>query len=834
MSSVVLMRNSFFLFLVLAFTLAKAQTKISGVVTDIDGNSVPFANVVFKNSFEGTITNEDGRFYLESNETYPQIVVSFLGFQNKEITLDKKINYNMSIVLQQEAASLDEVVIFSGKTSKKNNPAIDILKKIWDNRRQNGVKKFNQYAYDKYEKLEFDLNTIDSTFIENKIFKGMEFIFQEIDTSRVTGKTYLPIFINEASSKVYGDNLLGKEREILQGNKNSGFENNNTLIAFLKDLYSPYDVYDNYLKFFDKAFTSPLSKTGVDVYNYVLLDSAYRKDKWCYNIAYYPRRKNELTFKGDFWVNDSTWAIKEINLQASKSANVNWIREVYIEQEFDVLNDSIFLITRDYFMSDFSFQDKEKAKGVYGRRTTLYDNYDFDTPKEKYFYKIQVDPYQYEVYNRPDSFWEENRLEKLNKDELSIYKMLDTLKTVPRFKALYSAASVLASGYYEVDNFDIGPVFSVFGYNEAEGLRVRLGGRTYFSQNDQWRLEGFGAYGFKDDRFKFGISAKALLNRKNRLTLYAGYRKDVEQTGASLTSSNDVLGRNLASSSLITVGANDKLTRVKLATLGFSLEPVKNLNIRLTGSYRSLSSATQTFSVAYEREDGSIGNTVNQPELQVSAFFTPKRKVSGYGVERTIINQGSFPSIFLGYTYGIKGFLDGEFEYQRIQGLYSHPWNIGGIGRLTSTIEAGKTIGQVNLSLLNPIPGNQTLFSIYNTFSQLDFYEFVSDQYVSLHLKHNFGGRIFQRIPWLRDLNLREVLGFRAVIGSVNQENIDINKSNIVYQSPNKPYYEYSVGVGNIFKVFRLDVNFRGNYLNESEYPNARKFGFTGTFGFNF
>ena len=253
MSSVVLMRNSFFLFLVLAFTLAKAQTKISGVVTDIDGNSVPFANVVFKNSFEGTITNEDGRFYLESNETYPQIVVSFLGFQNKEITLEKKINYNMSIVLQQEAASLDEVVIFSGKTSKKNNPAIDILKKIWDNRRQNGVKKFNQYAYDKYEKLEFDLNTIDSTFTENKIFKGMEFIFQEIDTSRVTGKTYLPIFINEASSKVYGDNLLGKEREILQGNKNSGFENNNTLIAFLKDLYSPYDVYDNCLLYTSDA-----------------------------------------------------------------------------------------------------------------------------------------------------------------------------------------------------------------------------------------------------------------------------------------------------------------------------------------------------------------------------------------------------------------------------------------------------------------------------------------------------------------------------------------------------------------------------------------------------
>ena len=297
------MRNSFFTFLLLISVSALAQTKISGFVTDTDGASVPFANVVFKNSFEGTITNEQGRFYLESNQSYTDVVVSFLGFQNKEIILAKKINYNMSIVLEQEAASLDEVVIFSGKTSKKNNPAITILRKIWDNRRQNGIKKFEQYAYDKYEKLEFDLNTIDSTLTKNKIFKGMEFIFEEIDTSKVTGNTYLPIFINEAFSQVYGDNLLGKERQVLQGNKNSGFENNNTLIAFLKDLYSQYNVYDNYLKFFDKSFTSPLSKTGIDVYNYVLLDSAYRGDKWCYNIAYYPRRKNELTFKGDFWVN---------------------------------------------------------------------------------------------------------------------------------------------------------------------------------------------------------------------------------------------------------------------------------------------------------------------------------------------------------------------------------------------------------------------------------------------------------------------------------------------------------------------------------------------------
>ena len=569
-------------------------------------------------------------------------------------------------------------------------------------------------------------------------------------------------------------------------------------------------------------------------YNYALIDSTYRGDKWCYNIVYYPRRKNELTFKGDFWVNDTTWAIKEINMQATKSANLNWVRDVYIEQEYDVLNDSTFLITRDYFMSDFSFRDKEEARGIYGKRTTLYDNYKFDIPKPKEFYKSQVDPYQYEVYNRPDDFWEQNRLEKLNGDEQSVYKMLDTLKTVPRFKALYSIGSILASGYYEVDNFDVGPVFSIFGFNEAEGFRVRLGGRTYFGQNDPWRLEGFGAYGFRDQRLKYGLSGKFLLDRKSRLTAYGGFRKDVEQTGASLTSTTDVLGRNLASSSLVTVGANDRLTRIKLGTVGFSIEPAKNFNIRLTGSYRVLRTATETFSINYLKEDGTIGDDVHQPEVELGFFYTPKRKTTGYGVERTTINSGDFASIYLGYTKGLKDVLGGDFDYQRIQGLYTQPWNIGGIGRLTTTVEAGKTFGDVNISLLNPIPGNQTLFSIYNTFSQLDFYEFVSDEYVSVHFQHNFGGRIFQRIPWIRDLNLREVIGFRTVIGNISQSNIDLNRSNIVYQAPTQPYYEYSIGIGNIFKVFRIDFNVRGNYLNEVTHPDARKYGVTGSFGFDF
>ena len=309
-----------------------SQSKVSGEVKDEFGDPIAYANVFFKNSNDGTITNENGRFYLETYDTHTSLVFSFVGYKTLEILLSEKNNFKMNIILEEESASLKEVVIFSGKQSKKNNPAIDILKKIWENRRANGVKKFKQYTYNKYEKLEFDLNTIDSALINSRTFRGMEFIFDQVDTSRITGNTYLPLFINEAFSKVYGDNIINKEIEILEGNKNSGFENNQTFIELIKDLYADFDIYDNHLKFFDVAFTSPLSKTGINVYNYVLLDSAYIGDKWCYNIVYYPRRKNELTFKGDFWVNDSTWALKEINLQASKSANLNWIYILFIKR----------------------------------------------------------------------------------------------------------------------------------------------------------------------------------------------------------------------------------------------------------------------------------------------------------------------------------------------------------------------------------------------------------------------------------------------------------------------------------------------------------------------
>ncbi|MCO6148157.1 DUF5686 and carboxypeptidase-like regulatory domain-containing protein [Flavobacterium sp. NRK1] len=821
------------LFLLLSGTLM-AQTKVSGLVVDDTNAPIPYANVYFKGTSEGVITDENGKFYLESSSTYDEVVISFVGFAPKEIKLTKPVTYNLSVKLN-EAQELKEVVLYSGKTSKKNNPAIDILRKIWERRRKNGLKMFKQYEYDKYEKVEFDMNSIDSAFMKNKIFKGMEFIFKHIDTSNVTGKTYLPIFINEALSKVYGDNVANRKKEVTTANKNSGFSDNQQVIAFIKDLYTDYDIYDNYLKFFDKDFVSPLSRTGINVYNYVLADSTYIDTKWCYNIVFYPRRKGELTFKGNFWVNDTTFAIKRIAMSASKAANINWVKDIYIEQEFDVLNDSVFLLNRDHMMTDFALNKKEKSKGVYGKRTTLYRDYVFDKKRPDDFYVAEVNKYDEEIHEKSDEFWDENRFESLNKDERGVYKMLDTLKTVPKFKRLYSLVATLGSGYYQMGHFDYGPIFSSFGYNDVEGIRIRTGGRTYFGQNDPWRIEAYTAYGFKDNKFKYGTSGKWMVNRDKRIILAGGNRRDIEQTGVSLTATSDVLGRSFASSSLFASGDNSKLTNVNFTTFSAEIEPVKHLVIRGSFNYRTLESASpETFRMDYylDPNDHSKGTkgSLKQYEFGALLDYTPGRRTIGYGVERTDVDL-NYARLYLNYSQGIKGLFGSDFEYQKLQFYYRQPVLVGGFGRLFATLEAGKIFGDVPLGLMGIVPGNQSYFIIENTYNLLNYYEFVADEYVSLHFEHNFNGRLFSRIPGLRKLNLREIIGIKGIYGTVSQGNIKLNASSIVYNAPQDVYWEYHAGIGNIFKVFRIDFAWRGSYL---DMPDANKFAVKGVFGFHF
>lgn len=819
------------LFLCAVTSAVFAQTKVSGIVVDKTNLPVPFANIAFKNSNEGVVSNEDGIFYLESAKTYKTIIITSVGFSDREIELEKAVNYNLKIQLK-EIESLNEVVVYRGKTSKKNNPALDILRKIWERKRKNGLNMFDQYQMEKYEKIEFDLNTIDTAYMKNKLFKGMDFIFKQVDTSKITGKTYLPIFINESLLDVYGDNKLKKVKEKTKAHKTSGFNGNQQILAFVNDLYTPFNIYDNHLTFFDKSFTSPISTTGIDVYNYILRDSSYIDNKKCYNIVFYPRRKNELTFKGDFWVSDTTFAIKNINMAATKSANINWVKDIYIEQEFEVMNDSIFLLTKDYMMTDFALSKQDQSKGVYGKRTTFYRDHKFNNEKPEKFYREEVNYLDKEVYNKSDQYWEENRFENLTKDEKGVYKMLDTLQTVKKFRQLYSLVEIVNSGFLNFGNIDFGSIYSLIGQNSVEGLRMRVGARTYFGPNDPWRVQAYGAYGFKDDKFKYGVTGKWMVDPKKRIIISAGNRRDIEQIGASLTTTNDITGRSFASSGLLVVGANNNLTKINLSNVQVAIEPIKNLTFSTGVSYRTLMSASPEFSLDYytDLSQTTIQSQVKQSEVNLQVEYTPNRIPIAFGVERDNTDS-PFTSFFVTYSQGFKSLFSSDFNYKKLQFYYNQPIIIGPVGRSNITIEAGKTFGAISLGLMSVVPGNQSLFNIPNTFNNLQFYEFVTDQYVTFKWDHDFQGRFFARIPFMRKLNWRENIGFRSVYGTVSEDNRAINASGLVYNAPDKVYWEYSAGIGNIFKFFRVDFSWRGNYLNM---PDATKFATKISFGFYF
>ena len=835
------------IFSLLVFTKLSAQIKISGKVVDAQSQKpVAYADLNLPNAGVFTTSNNDGSFYLESEINDSILEVSAEGYDFLELKIENKINYGFTVQLNLSENSgagstveLAEATISNKRKkykSKKENPAYAILKELWARKRKNGLRSVPYYEYKEYEKLEFDLNNVDSAMMKSRLFKDMEFIFEKIDTSDITGKAYLPAFLNESIYKVYGKNEpTRKERKDLIANKSSGFDDNEIVIQTLKNIYKEFDIYDNRLNFFNKNFVSPVARDGFSVYEYELSDTVNIDGIDCYRIKYFPKRDGEYTFKGDFYVSFNTYAVKEISMQSTRNIDVNFVRDIFVNLEFDVKNDSVFYPKRDYILLDMSLLNKkDKAKGLFAHRTVNYSDFNFENPKPDDFYNERnYDPYKEGAFEKTDLYWAGARPEELSKDEAGIYATLDSLQQIPRFKRIVKSVEIFGSGYYNVWNaIDIGNLYSTFGYNEVEGFRLRAGARTYFSQNDLWRLAGYLAYGFEDRQFKYGAEARFMLYRYNRFQIGIGTKRDIEQLGVQLTTSDGIMTRSFASSSIIGQGNNNKLSHINKTNVYVSIDPRKNFTVRLDGNYQTIRAADpELFNIGYD-QFGYYENHLIDTNISFSLIARPGAKFSRFGIDR-YEHSTLAPTIMLRYTKGFSGLFNSEFNYNKIQFLFAKPFLVGSFGKSNVVVEAGKTFEGLPLSLLSVIPGNESYGQIPGIFSQVDYYEFVTDSYATFMLDHHFNGWIFNKIPLIKKLKIREVGFFRAAWGDISDESLEMNRSDVIYQAPENIYFEYGFGIENIgfgnFRPFRIDFNWRGNYLS---LPGARKFGVT--FGTDF
>ncbi len=827
-----------------------AQVKVSGKISDAKTKKpIAYADVTLPHANVYITTNSDGSFYLESEKNDSILEITADGFEFKELLLTSKVNYNLVIELKaDESLTEGATVELEGATitnkkkkykNKKENPAYEILRQVWARKKLNGLRNVPQYEYEEYEKLQFDLNNVDSALTKNSLFKDMEFIFEKIDTSQVTGKAYLPAFLNESIYKVYGKNDPKRERKDLVANKSSGFDDNEIVGQTLKNLYKEFDIYDNRLNFFNINFASPIARDGFSIYEYELTDTISVDGIDCYRIKYYPKRDGEYTFKGDFYVSTKEYAIKEISMQSTKNIDVNFVRDIFVSQQFDVKNDSVFLPKRDYILLDLTLiNKKEQSKGLFAHRTVSYKDFNFESPHPDGFYSERNhDPYTTGAFEKDNEYWSNARHERLSKNEDGIYEMLDSLQQVPRFKRIVKTVETLGSGYYQIWNaIDLGNLYSSFGYNEIEGLRLRAGARTYFSQNDMWRMAGYLAYGFKDHQFKYGAEARFMFNKYNRFQIGAGTKRDIEQLGVQLTTSDGIMTRSFASSSIIAQGANDKLSHINKTNVYASIDPWKNFTIRLDGNYQTTRAGDpKLFNIGYINEKGWFEEHLIDTNVSLSIIARPGAKFSRFGIDR-YEHTTLAPTIMLRYTKGFSGLFNSQFDYDKIQFFFSKPILVGSFGRSDLVFEAGKIFQGVPLSLLSVIPGNESYGQVPGTFSQIDYYEFVTDTYTTFILDHHFNGWIFNKIPLIKKLKVREVGFIRAAWGDISNESLNINRSDIPYVAPHdKIYFEYGFGIENIgfgnFRPFRVDFNWRGNYR---ELPDARKFGVTVGMGLSF
>lgn len=833
----------FYTFFFLFFTgLLLAQNTVSGKILD-EKSSKGISQVeifVNENTLPAVVTGTSS-FTVQSDT-----VIYKLRFQKKSyavefINISPENAANLTVYLANEKVSaIQEVVIQSGKSkykNKKENPAYRIMQEVWKRKRNNGLEKFDTYTYREYEKIQFDANNIDSTFINRKIFNKLDFIFDYVD-STARGTLALPVFLNEAVYQNFGENKPGKRsRKLMIAQKTSGFKDNKMLAVTAKNLYRDINIYDNTLNYFDIGFPSPAGTDGFSTYEYQLMDTVSVRGEKAYRIRYQPRRTEVLAFQGYLFIGIESYAVLSATLKSTNKINVNFVNSISTELEYDNPDEVTFLPKKTITEIEITpFSKKKKAQGVLAKRSVDYSDYVFNTKLNDAVFVEKEEELTESFTAKEEAFWVKARPDSLNKNEQGVYEMLDRLQETPKFNRLVKLYETLDSQYYNITKgIDLGPIFSVYGKNEVEGDRIRIGARTYFTQNDPWRLQFYTAYGFKDQQFKYGVEGKYMFNRINRFMIGAGTRRDILQLGVQLTTDDGIMSRTFASSTVFARGENASLSSVNQTNIFTSIEPWKNFQIRLDGTLQSIKSANpEGFNLMYYL-NGNLRKTVNDSRISISLIAKPGAVFSQTGVDR-YENRSNSPTIVLKYTRGIEGLFNADFTYNKLQLMFFKPVIVGNLGKSFVNFEAGKNFNTVPLALQNIIPGNQSYSIVRNTFALLNYYEFVADTYATAHVEHHFNGKILSFIPLIKKLKLREVAFIRGAYGTLSDASRNINVENTRYSAPDQQiYYEYGFGIENIglgnFRILRVDFNWRGNYLDRE---NAEKFGVKVGFQFNF
>jgi hypothetical protein len=811
------------------FITSAQVTKIMGSVTDGESDEkLPFVNIVIQGTIIGALTDFDGNFSVEFTEKADTIIASLIGYSVQKQKFIPHQFQHIDFILFPSAVDLQEVTIrYSG------NPADRIMNKVLANKEKNSLQSFSSYTYEAYTKIEIDANNLTERFQNRKLLEPFEFVFSYVDTSTINGKSYLPVFITETMSDIYFRKSPRAKKEIIKATRISGFENE-SVAHFLGNLSEQVEIYKDHIMIFEKNFVSPAADFCFDFYKYYLVDSLYIGSDWCYHLMFKPRRQQELTFTGNLWIADTSYAIKKVEMRITEEANINYINDMAIRQEFTFTDSSFWMLTKDEVIADFNIiRNSEKVLGFFGHRTVSYQNFVFDPPEEKRFLSqpanVFIEP---EANEKTDEYWNNSRHEELSDAEQTIYKMVDSVQNIPLFKTYVDVIYTLVNGYMPWNKVELGPYFKVISFNDLEGCRFRIGARTSNKFSKKLQLEAYAAYGTRDGRFKYGGEVIYMFDKNPRRDITVSFKNDLEQLGISPTafSTDNIL------TSLFHRGPNNKLTRVREFKLSYEHEWFNGLINRVHFIHREVFPLGSTEFIVHPdgREQAQLLPYIYSSEISFDLRLSfRERFVTGEFYRYTLSSY--YPILLLRYSYGIPDFLKSNYEYNKLT-VYLQQWfNFSTIGWSKYMIEAGKIWGTLPYPLLKLHEGNQTFIFDEYASNLMNYYEFVSDRYLAVYYTHHFDGLLFNHLPLIRKLKWREVAYLRCVYGTLKESNREYSEFPGYLRSfGSKPYWEAGAGIENIFRIVRIDAIWRLNHQNDIPHVRTPKFGLFVSLFFSF
>ncbi len=802
------MKKSILIFTCLVFFAVEMfaqSTEISGKITEKDsGQPIPYANIVFPGTYVGTTSDINGNFNLQVREIKGTVIeISAIGYLKQQFPIKPRQKNTINAVLAEELVALGEIKVLPGE-----NPANILFRKIIAGKEKNDPGRFPSWQSRVYAKTEIDLKNVKSTLRNKKLLSQFDFVFDYIDSLEIEGKTFLPVFFNETVSNYFHDHHSGKDREEIVANKASGMTVD-MFSQFTGKMYEGVNIYDNYIMISDMGLISPLNNLGLQYYRYYLLDSTVVDGRKIYEMSFRPRLSQEPVFKGKFWVEDESYAITRMEMQLSEKANVNFVNSLQYSITFSKKEDR-WVWESEQMMVDVDIRkDKDSDKiGIMARKTNIYEDFHFAPVTEAFSRLKEPITVVENAMDKDAGYWEEIRPIELQQREANVYAMVDSIKNVKLYRTAAEYIYMFYYGYRDLGKVELGPYYYLFSRNQVEGTRLRLGARTTYKFNQKLRLNGFVAYGTKDEQWKYGGGFEYFMRMKPFSSLSFQYQDDMEMLGKS---DNAFLEQNFMTT-LLSKELNTKLNPVARINFSVSHEWPRGVINQLSISSAKIKTAPF---VSFHKPDGTIVPEVGIGELKWSCRIAPGEDIVVDNFERNAYANYD-PVITLDVTKGFKNFLGGDYNYWKLHAGLSDRIMMNPIGYTSYYLQAGKIFGDVPFPLLKIHEGNETYaFDMY-AFNLMNYQEFVSDAYVSLFLEHHFQGFFLNKMPLFRRLKWREVVGVRMLKGEFDGR----KHQQLVFPEGMRglgrtPYTEFSAGIENILKVIRVDGVWRFNYTED-------------------